>query len=314
MRELQQGGPKADGSMSMSAFWKEIYLPVKSKRWSFNTRKQAEYVWRLYIEPVFGGRRLNEISKASIDLHLVKMATEEKGRGLVECVYIRIHSILEEAVDNDFIPKNPARKIELPACKPPAETRSLTEAEVRKLWDATEGKDYLIWRVMLMTGARIGEVLALTRGDILPPGLCIDESALNGQASTTKNRKTRVAPLPSSLRAELEEWLSTHENNVIFPRPNGSIDRRSSRRLEQIVSRGRKAASIPDLTFRMCRTTFATLFEGDIRDAQEILGHHSSAFTLQVYRKPISARQQAFVEALDRRLRVVTINGKKGAA
>ena len=57
----------------------------------------------------------------------------------------------------------------------------------------------------------------------------------------------------------------------------------------------------------MCRTTFATLFEGDIRDAQEILGHHSAAFTLQVYRKPVSARQQKAVDELDSKLKTVPI-------
>ena len=49
----------------------------------------------------------------------------------------------------------------------------------------------------------------------------------------------------------------------------------------------RKAAKIPDLTFRMLRTTFATLYNGDLKDAQEILGHHSAAFTLERYRKPL---------------------------
>ena len=77
--------------------------------------------------------------------------------------------------------------------------------------------------------------------------------------------------------------------------------------MTRIVERARTAAQIPDLTFRMCRTTFATLFEGDIRDAQAILGHHSPAFPLPVYRKPISARSQTAVEDLDRRLKVVPI-------
>jgi integrase len=62
----------------------------------------------------------------------------------------------------------------------------------------------------------------------------------------------------------------------------------------------------------MCRTTFATLFEGDLRDAQEILGHHSEAFTLRVYRKPIAERQRRAVEDLDARLKVVEIKRKAG--
>lgn len=81
--------------------------------------------------------------------------------------------------------------------------------------------------------------------------------------------------------------------------------------MRDMVDRARVAAAIPDLTPRMCRTTFATLFEGDIKDAQAILGHHSAAFTLQAYRKPIAARQTAAIEALDQRLKVVPI--RKGA-
>ena len=60
-----------------------------------------------------------------------------------------------------------------------------------------------------------------------------------------------------------------------------------------------------DLTPRMCRTTFATLFEGDISDNQAILGHHSAAFTLQTYRKPVTARQTEAIEALDHQFKVV---------
>jgi hypothetical protein len=63
----------------------------------------------------------------------------------------------------------------------------------------------------------------------------------------------------------------------------------------EMLGRSRKAAKIPDLTAR------------DIRDAQQTLGHHSAAFTLQVYRKPVSAWQQKAVDELDSRLKVVPI-------
>lgn len=58
--------------------------------------------------------------------------------------------------------------------------------------------------------------------------------------------------------------------------------------------------------------TIALLDAHNIRDAQEILGHHSATFTLQVYRKPVSARQQKAVDELDSRLKVVPI--RKGVA
>lgn len=150
-----------------------------------------------------------------------------------------------------------------------------------------------------------------SRTDLLPEGLRIDESAIDGRPSTTKNKKTRLVPISAALRAELEEWLSGHSHALMFPTVTGKIHRRSDPRMTEMRDEARTAANIPDLTFRMCRTTFATLFEGDIKDAQEMLGHHSAAFTLQVYRKPIFARQQRAVEELDSRLKVVPI--RKGA-
>ena len=98
-------------------------------------------------------------------------------------------------------------------------------------------------------------------------------------------------------------------------RSNGRLHRmaRSRTRVSRIVpqttsdprirnSRGLdcpKAAGIPGLTFRQCRTTWATLYEGDAKDRQAILGHHSEQFTMAVYRKAIPARQQASVEDTD---------------
>lgn len=303
LRDLQQGGRKADGTMSLKAFWEEIYFPVQSARWEPNTRNSVGYQWRK-LEPLWS-KPLNEITKSVIDLHLLKLASSGLGASSVEGVMVRIHAVLEEALENDFIAKNPARKVELPKCKAKVETRSLTEVEVRRLWDSTTGREYVIWRLLLLTGARISEILALNRDDLVPDGLRIDESAYNAAAGPTKNKKTRVAPLPPTLRGELEEWLRSHDNHLMFTSPGGKMLRRNDIYVRGIQTAARDAAKISDLTYRMCRTTFATLFEGDIKDAQAILGHHSPAFTLQVYRKPITSRQQGAVDAMDQRLRSV---------
>jgi integrase len=82
-----------------------------------------------------------------------------------------------------------------------------------------------------------------------------------------------------------------------------------------MLDSARKAAGIPGLTFRQCRTTWATLYEGDAKDRQAILGHHSEQFTMAVYRKAIPARQQASVEELEARLtrRIVKMPKRESA-
>jgi integrase len=309
IQELQAGPPKADGRMTLAGFWDSIYLPIRSRKWHGNTPVAVNNIWTNHIEPKFGNIALEDFSKAMIELHLIRMVDAGLGKSMVQGTLIRLRSILEDALDNDFITKNPCRKVETPACKEPVEPRSLTEDEVGLLWEGTEGMDYLFWRLMILTGVRIGEVPPLERTDIVPAGLRIDEAIVRGRVKLPKREKIRTAALPESLRAELEEWLSKHSHRLIFPSERGKVYSSSSKDIEEILHRGR-AVGIPDLTFMMCRTTFASLFEGDEADRTSIMGHSSTAFTLAKYRKPIQDRRQKSIEELDERLKVVRIDKK----
>jgi integrase len=309
--ELQQGPPKADGSMTLHEFWERVYLPIRSRRWTGFTPTSVGSLWRLHIQPAFGAVPVKDITKAMVQVHLGKLADAGFGEQIIDGVLVRLKSVLEEALDNDLIPKNPCRKVEAPPCKAPTETRSLTEDEVRRLWDGTEGRDYLFWRILILTGARIGEMLPLEQPDIVPDGLRIDEAMVNGKLKLPKRNKIRTAALPESLRAELAEWLAGHTHRLLFPSPSGKVYHRSSDDIQAIVTRGR--AIISDLTFRMCRTTFASLFEGDAADRTSIMGHYDEKFTLAVYRKPIQERRQKSIEELDQRLKVVRIDKKRSA-
>ena len=98
---------------------------------------------------------------------------------------------------------------------------------------------------------------------------------------------------------------------MLFAAPRGGV---IAARLHgrEILERARTASGIADLTFRQLRTTFGTLFDGDVKDLQTVLGHHSAAFTMDTYRKPLDARAAAATEDLDKRLsNVVPI--RKGA-
>jgi hypothetical protein len=49
LRDQQQGGPKRDGSMTLAAFWEDVFYPVHAGRWAVNSRRYVDGIWWHYI-------------------------------------------------------------------------------------------------------------------------------------------------------------------------------------------------------------------------------------------------------------------------
>ena len=299
--EETSGPPKPDGSMTVGEFWEKVFYPIVSRRLAHNSQEAYQTAFRVYIKPALGKQELQHVIKFGIESMLGQMADQGKGEATIRRTLMLVHELFSEAVENNYVVKNPARRIVLPRCKAIQEIEPLTVAQVQALFENTEGRDRLMWRILLLTGVRIGELLALRKSDLGPIGLCVDESSDCGRPSTTKNRKTRYAPIPDSLRGELEGWNKTVAGELMFPNAVGTMYSQCGQIVQAFLKAGRVAAGAPHMTFRHCRTTFATLYEGDPRDRQAILGHHSEEFTARVYQKPIADRQKASIEGLDSR-------------
>jgi len=319
MVTVNKGVAFADASMTLAEWWENVYKPIRGQRWSYNTRTGYNSTWNCHIKPHLGNVKLADLNKIEIARLLLKLADSGLSRQMVERVLVLLHAMLEEAVDNDVLVKNPTRKVEVPKCKAAEETRPLTVDEVMRLWSALNGQEHLVFRVMILCGTRPNECFALKREDYTGDVLRIDESVsrltAGARFGATKNRKTRYAPVPASLKVELDAWLATRPSEpgtILFTAPKGGPIMCDGYGRD-ILYKARAASKITDLTYRMCRTTFATLYDGDLKDAQEILGHHSPTFTLDKYRKPLMERAAAATEELDARLlgRVVPI--RRGA-
>ena len=300
-RETSQTPPPRAG-LTLAELIRDVYLPVHT-RWSIQTRKAFEGTIKNHILPRLGECAIKDLNHVALQKHLIALAAAGAGESLLTRVRTILHAVLEGAVDSDYLQKNPARKLEIPACKATAPTRSLTQAEVTRLFGALEGRERLFFRLLIMTGARIGEVLALRREDVSGGVVSLCGSALFGERGPTKNRKTRAVPLSRHLQAEIEEYLAERQdsNPLVFPSQRGTILYREGWPLFAL-ERARAAAGIADLDYRMCRRTFATLYRGEDVDVRDLLGHQSAATTQRHYIKPISERQRDAIEEMERRV------------
>jgi integrase len=134
------------------------------------------------------------VAKFAVSGILDKMADAGKTKPTIETVMILIHELFRGGCREQLHHYQAGPQGNLAAVRRVRETRSLDEADVRRIFECTSGQTRLICRILLLTGCRIGQLLALRKDDLLPEGLCIDESAFERKAADTKDRKTRIAP------------------------------------------------------------------------------------------------------------------------
>lgn len=157
-----------------------------------------------------------------------------KGTATIEAVARLLHRVLEVAVDEDRIGRNPAHGVTV-APAPQREARFLTESEVSAI--ANEVPDRyraLVWALALSGGEAAALRVKHIEGDTIR---IVESSAeVRGRKVTgpTKSGKSRTVDVPPELRKMLLEHITTYSNAfdpkaLVFPGPRvGSSGRTPS--------------------------------------------------------------------------------------
>ena len=124
----QPGSPTRimnDGSVTFGWFVTNRFIPLKEAVWKTSTADVKKLLIQSDLVEPLGEIPLVNFDKFSLQLHLNKLAaTGSKDRVLQMRAYLR--DIFAEAVDQDFLVKDPARKIKVPAQLRPTDTTTLT--------------------------------------------------------------------------------------------------------------------------------------------------------------------------------------------
>ena len=174
---------------------------------------------------------------------------------------------------------------------PQRQPKALTEKEVRRLLRAVHGagnaRDIAIVEVLLGTGIRVGELLALRVGDVV-----IRERSGTLTVRRGKHGQYRQVPLTSTVRKALAAYLETHPERGNPDAPlwwgqRGPLKDRSA--VLHILRKYALRASLDDFGPHTLRHTFATRYlaanPGDVRGLAALLGH-ASLNTVMVYTEP----------------------------
>lgn len=286
-----------------------------------------------HIKPTLGAVKLTALNTDTIQKFYNDL---QRKKGLspktIKNVHGVLHKSLEKAAALQYISHNPSNACELPKVTK-KEIKPLDEKDIKAFLNAVKGHKYeALYVVTLFTGMRQGEILGLTwdnidfdKGTIHINKQLQKEKKKNGKyyLATLKNNKGRtITPAPyimnllneyrklqTSLKLKSGSIWGNNDplnNNLVFTDEIGChlIHVTVYKQYKKIVeSIGCSSARFHDLRHSYA---VASLQNGDdIKTVQENLGHHTAAFTLDVYghvsermKKESAARMEAYIKNL----------------
>jgi integrase len=294
------------GRKTVSDLWK--YL-MKTSRARPSTRAWYESRWTNHVEPALGARRIDSIRRAELEAFLadVESRTSVATRRAVQQL---VHKLFAVAVRTEWIVRNPADGVEMPAARP-REARFLTEDEVRRIaGEVAPRYRAMVWTLAL-AGLRIGEATALRVKNVDGAIRVVQNSPevrgrkLGGQTKTAGSE--RVVPIPPSLRAMLGEHVHTYGNrfdpeSYVFTSERGSQVGQSNFRRRVFQPAAKRAGVTPTPTVHDLRHTAAALA---LRhgltpyEVAKLLGHTDTKMIEKTYGHLYESAFQAKVDALD---------------
>ncbi len=148
-----------NGSVTLRWFVHNRYLPLKEADWKEETAKVKKHLIEADLLAEFGEIRLERFDKLVLQAHLNKLAKTRSKDGVLQCrAYIR--SIFAEAVDQDFLPKDPARKLKTPVNLRDTDKTVLTWDQLRAALAELELWNRILLKLDMTNALRPGELFA----------------------------------------------------------------------------------------------------------------------------------------------------------
>ena len=255
-----------------------------------STRSRYRDIIRLHIKPRFGTTPLVRLERSDVTAWVSDLAASPLASATVTHLFKVFHGILQAALLDGRIVRNPAVSVKLPRERG-KEKRFLTHDEVARLADAA-GDDRLVILVLAFCGLRFGELAALRvrNLDAARRRLNIEESVteVDGQMifGSPKSHQRRQVPMPRSLVGGLiQACEGKARDDLLFTSPHGGVlNLRNWRR--RVFDKAVLSADLGTLSPHELRHTAASLAVSsgaNVKAVQRMLGHASAAMTLDTY-------------------------------
>ena len=310
--EIDRGDAVDDkaGSRPLSAWWPEYERSIARLR----TSTQAGYsaAWRLRIAPTLGAVPVRRIKPTTIDRWLMDLREQGVSAGKITESYGVLSRLLDRAVRDKAISKNPCdgRTEKMPK-RVLVDRPVLSPAQVERLARVMPTElDRVVLRLMAYGGLRAGEVLGLHWEDVdlerkvLTVRRSLSDASGKLIVELPKNGIIRTITLPDTLVAQLigiKTGIKPHEkSHPLYPNQRGGYRRYRNWRRD-VFDLAVEASGVKALPHDLRGTAASLLVDAGAspKDVQSHLGHQQIETTMALYARVRPGRNVDIASKLD---------------
>jgi integrase len=306
LRGINSGDYRPQSSCTLSDFVHRTWFPEVLPTLKYSSKKHYEYIVKVHMIPAFGDMQLRLISREAVQSFLDGKLRSGLSWKTVKHIRTTFGTVLGAAEMRGLIQNNPARKTRLPRRGPVAEKSPIAPEKIRQLLEALpEPSRSLAW-LLVLTGLRVGEVLALRWRDVnLEIGFVrVRQTVYDGRFDDPKSKRSkRTVPLGAKgidVLSAFKPRCIDSEALVFATRRGTPFSRRNllNRQLAPTCER----LGIEGVTWHWLRHANATLLDAvgtPLGTVQALLGHSSAEVTREIYLHSIPADARSAVEKVE---------------
>lgn len=279
--------------------WYEVHIPTVA----YNTARGYRAAFDRALDE-FGDTPIRQIKPRNIKAFLVRFSRGGMARKTVTNQLLIMNLICSFAVEETGdLEINPCASVSVPKGLPKTHREAASPEDEEKIKQSAD--IWLLPYLIMYTGLRKGEALALTREDIGKDTIRVSKSVyFVSTKPRLKAPKTEAGIREVPILEPLRDKLPKRFRGFLFSDDGGDTP------LSELEYRRHWRAFVEatgvNATAHQLRHSYATMLHDlgvDVRDAQDLLGHSTVAMTQDIYTHIRDSRRQQVARLLDQKLK-----------
>ncbi len=301
-QNLAGGRLLKDGATTFEWFVRNRYFPLRQGDWRPETAKEKMAQIEIDLIDKFGNLPLESIDRFMLQTHVNQLA-DRYNQDRVKQARSYVRSIFDEAIEQEFLTKDPTRKLRIPKNLRPKDKQVLNWEQLWLILASTNRRDRLLLMLDMTAALRPSELFALRWKSFDSRNtLSITETVYRGVIRSFGKTKKSLGKmhLPDGLAHELLLWKTecpdSSPDAFIFQNADGGVMRVDNYR-ERVMKPLAQRLGIPRLNFQILRRTMATQAQnmGSVKDIQAHLRHAKADTTANEYMQELPESVQEMV-------------------